>query len=551
MADQTLSPDAPTAQAFIAGQGAFPIQTNPAAGMVPPVADVPMVDTAGGPEAPKAQPSAVPEPVVTPAVPDALPQEAPTPEVTPEVTTEDDTDVESLKIEDVVDPTIIEALKQQAGISNEPMWVKILGAISRGASIGNAEYNKPGGGAAMSQSYDAAKQNALNTLGTLYGQFNRYKSEILSKRRETRKATATQEAALKKEEFKQASLAIRQTLDDARAISGAVVLPVPPTAKQILGDPESVSVWLDQSNQIIQQRRQALYVVDKQIPLFEKIAKSGVQDPKLVRKSFEDMLTGNGIDAAERHSLYGSTGMLLESLAAESLRGRETVNKERLARVTNIKSMMKDREDRAARLSQALSEGNLQKASTELRLLAGQKLHVAQALAQNQMQLSMFSAAKAADEETLGGMPFSDETIQNLQEDAITYQMIQGDLEQLENYGTALYTQRFNAQRPEVALYDATREAKKALIANWPEAQQAMNMGMLDVFIQSHASDPRVVAYRRQILQRSVLSTPPNSGQAMTDYIDQSRAKNLSKDALFGTFMQPETAPTGQTPEAP
>jgi len=92
MADQTLDPNDPAAQAFIAGQSMAPVQTDPTANMTPATpglpppqagpmspATLPLVESAAGTEAPMLAPEQGTQDTGVAAQPNPLPADAPAP----------------------------------------------------------------------------------------------------------------------------------------------------------------------------------------------------------------------------------------------------------------------------------------------------------------------------------------------------------------------------------------------------------------------------------------------------------------------------------------
>lgn len=556
-----LDPNDPTAQAMIAGQGMFPpVQTNPSAGMAPVAPTTPPIAPSNTNEAmvqPGASPEAAPVEAAAPPLPEGGAPIATSVSKTstsePNVSDEELDQIQSYGLDDVVDPEVLQALRDKALPKHGPG--ALLESITKGLNYAGAEFRKPGSSQPMIAQDEKDQADALNTLTQLEGQVNQYKREAL-RQHAVRKATeAKSDTNLQKVQFQEQSRMVRETLKQAQTLG--VTPPIPPTTEAIAKDPESVTAWIDQANQLIEQKRTAHDIVGKQIPLFEEMAKRGA-DGKLIHKAFDDMLSANGISEAEKKQMYGSVGLMLESQAQQTKNKNDAWLKERSMRSANLQSMIKGRDDTATRLSQNIAKGDVHAASIELRQLTNQKLHVAQQLGTLQTQIAMATASQQAGLQP--GQPgyVPEEIITSLSAEVAQLQTLQANLENLELYATDSLTKNFNVTRADVALNDKTREAKMQLISQWPEAQQAFGAGGIDQFIKDHKSDPRVREYFQGIANSYIISVPPASGQAASDHIDQNRIKHLNKDSAYNNFMGPltygnqgatQTGPSGGTPK--
>jgi hypothetical protein len=562
----TLNPQDPAAQALIAGQG-LSVPTDPGAGLrteasasssSPLLTEsdtnrTPMVEAPSG-EGIQIQQGAASEPISAEAPKPPLPE--PTPEVTPTVTPEVDTDfeaVESLQLSDIIDPQIIEGLKGQA-FPQQKGWRGVVQSISEGLAAANAEWNQPGGGNAYRQGQEAKRMEAMKTLASLDQQLNLYKREAIRQRSVAKKATATQDAAMQKAQFQANAQAVREAMVNARKVG--VVGPAPPTTEVMFKDPEAVQVWLGIMNELIAEKQSRMQVISQQLPMFEKLAKDGGQTPEQIKAAWFSVLSANGMSQVDIDQYWKAPGMMLESIARQAQNRNAAWVKERAARTADIGNRMKNRDKTAQRLDDIFMGGgakNAQAAQTELRLLANQKLSVQKAIADAMLRKSVVSAALASGKEDI----FSPDTLANIDSNLMELQTLENDLSQLEEQATMMMAQRFNAQRPEVAMYDIQGEAIGELVKTYPEFGQVFaldQMGGLGYsnsikFLEDHKTDARVIAYRQGILNNA-MRLPQGSRQGFIDRIDQQRQKILNKDSFMPTVPPPTGSQNAGKPAA-
>lgn len=540
MADQTLQPNDLTAQSMIAGPGMFPVQTapveqeTPATPQLPPVSTGPMSE-----EPPQAQPGVAPEPVTSSAAPPPMPAATPPPTTEiPPVAAADDAEAQSiqnLKLEDIIDPTILNALRAQIN----PRQKTVMESIAEGIGRAGAEFNHPGAGIMIDQLEEKKKQDAMDTLTKLEAQLGIYKREALRQHNESKKGADQ----LKQLQIKQTSAQVAQTMKDAHALG--VSGPIPPTAEQIEKDPTSVALWQDQMSQIIEKRRMRNEIISKQLPIYEKLSKDGSMDPKLINKSFMDMLTANGVDEGEKAQYYNSMGLMLQANAEQAKKVKDSYIAQRSAAAVNLMNMAKDRDKREARLTAAMAKGDMHAASMEMKGIEQDKAHVAQQIATMQIQIAAATAGETLQAGQPGYVPPG--TAQSLNVQLQQLLVVQKNYEDLELAATDHMTKAFNAQNPTVAINDATLEAQKALFSAWPEAAKAPD---LNQFLKINKNDPRAKQYYQSILDRCLTALGPVNGQLCADYIDQQNMKYRKKDALTGVFMQPSVSPNAGQPAA-